>query len=59
VACAHIHAKELGALCKNVLDSEDDAVSRLGAYLQIREAYEGLVICLRNADLLIRTAQED
>jgi len=59
VASAHIHAKELVALCKHVLDSEDNAVSRLGAYLQIREAYEGLVIYLRNADLLNRTAQID
>jgi len=58
-ASAHIHAQELAALCSHIVDVGDDAVLRLGAYLQIREAYEGLVIHLRNADLLTRTAQGD
>ena len=58
-ASGHIHANEIAALCKNVLDSADTAVSRMGAYLHIKEAYEGLLIHFRNADLLARNAQGD
>jgi len=56
-ASAHIHATELATLCKHILGIKDDAVSRMGAYTQIREAYEGLVISLRNAGLLTRATQ--
>jgi len=56
-ASAYIHATELATLCKHIVGSKDDAVSRMGAYTQIREAYEGLVISLRNAGLLTRATQ--
>jgi hypothetical protein len=58
-ASAHIHAKELAALCRNSVDVADDAVSRMRAYMQIKEAYEGLLMYLRNARVLTHTAQGD
>ncbi len=58
-ASARIHAEELAALCKRIGDGEDDAVSRMGSWLQVKEAYEGLVVVLRNADLLNRASQGD
>lgn len=56
-ASAHIHAHELAMLCKHAVDVADDAVSRMSVYLQIKDAYEGLLIHLRNANLLMHTAQ--
>jgi len=57
MASTHIHAQELSALCKHIEDiKEDDAISRLSAFLEIKKAYEGLVMCLRNADLLTHQA---
>ena len=40
-----IHARELAAICKRALDGSDTHVSRLGAYLEIKEAYDEFLIC--------------
>jgi hypothetical protein len=52
LASTHIHAKEIAAICRHAMDNTKTAVSRMGAYSQIKEAYEGLLIHLRNARLL-------
>jgi HPt (histidine-containing phosphotransfer) domain-containing protein len=56
-ASAHIHAKQLEAQCKHSVDVTDDAVSRMAAYLQIKEAYDGLLIYMKNQNLLMQIAQ--
>jgi len=58
-AATSIHAKELASLCSHAYDAKDDAGARIDAYLQIKEAYEGLQTCLRNSHLLSHLAQRD
>jgi Protein of unknown function (DUF3892) len=58
-AATDIHAKELVALCKHGVDVADDAVSRMSAFLKIKESYEGLLVSLRTAKLLRNTAHTD
>ena len=57
VASANIHAKELATLCGYAAEGGHDAVARMRVYLQIKEAYEGLLIHFRNAHLLTHTGQ--
>jgi hypothetical protein len=57
-ASAHIHAKELAILCKHAVNAADDSVSRIDAYLQIKEAYEGLLIYVRTENLLMHAAAQ-
>lgn len=58
-ASTHIHAKELAAQCKHAVDAADNGVSRMGAYLQVKEAYEGLLSYFRKSRLLTNTAHGD
>jgi hypothetical protein len=57
-ASARIHANELAELCRQCRNRRDDVQSRMDVYVELREAYEGALIRLRNAGLGHARAQD-
>lgn len=56
VASARIHAWQITILCADAYDSAGDAASRMGAYVELKNAYERLLGYARRVNLLERTA---